>query len=134
MLDVAGKVMEQFEHTGNLPSHFIFAVRHLEQAATGRLTLRRGVSRTMSLLPLLLRKCWLKTVTARSAWVSWETKAAFYTSGARHSAGSTIMHQRMPIVLIDNGGLKLSYLVYSWLFRIVVPPQQIGVYGGCGVW
>ena len=33
--------------TGSLPSHLIFAARHLEHAATGRLTLSRGVSSTM---------------------------------------------------------------------------------------
>jgi hypothetical protein len=33
--------------TGSLPSHLIFADLHREQAATGRLTLSKGVSRTM---------------------------------------------------------------------------------------
>ena len=39
-------------HTGSLPSHLILAARHLEQAATGRLTLSSGVSRTMCCSPL----------------------------------------------------------------------------------
>jgi len=63
MLDLCEVAYERtLEHTGSLPSHLIFAARHLEQAATGRLTLRRGVSRTMSPLPLLAGSCGLETV------------------------------------------------------------------------
>jgi hypothetical protein len=35
----------QAEQAGNFPSHFTFAMRHFEQAATGRLTLRTGLSK-----------------------------------------------------------------------------------------
>lgn len=37
----------QAVQAGSLPSHFTFAARHREQAATGLLTRSNGVSRTM---------------------------------------------------------------------------------------
>ena len=39
--------VSQGELTGSLPSHLIFADLHREHAATGRLTLSKGVSKTM---------------------------------------------------------------------------------------
>lgn len=41
--------VSQGKLTGSLPSHLIFADLHREQAATGRLTLSKGVSKTMGI-------------------------------------------------------------------------------------
>lgn len=42
---LAFPTLSHAEQAGSFPSHLILAVRHLEQAATGRLTLRSGLSR-----------------------------------------------------------------------------------------
>lgn len=63
------KVDSSRQLTGSLPSHLIFAVLHLEQAATGRETLRTGVSSGIRSRPSISST---RTMISGRCGVSWQ--------------------------------------------------------------
>jgi hypothetical protein len=66
----------QRQLTGSLPSHLIFADLHREQAATGRLTLSKGVSKPMGDRDLRLWLEWLLRMVSQDMF-----RLAAYTYG-----------------------------------------------------